>query len=232
MQNKPFYMTLGLAFLLGVIQFCSANYWMDIKYWLLDKIFEQYLQDKTEVSGQWMSFMTILSTIFAVFFVYSGFKIDKDLRELHEKWNGFLDKLELKYEEKIKQLERKTEEEKLEINIKNEEEKEELRNENSFIKQITYCEKQINEIGEYDEAIKSLNVLLKDEKNRDNNQRYNQIILLISKAFLWKWASNEAIEDLSQALIFAKEAIEDASDPYIVKLVDLFNENWKNWKNS
>lgn len=48
----------------------------------MEKIFERYLQDKSDNTDRWMTFMTILSTIFAVFFVYSGFKIDDTVEKV------------------------------------------------------------------------------------------------------------------------------------------------------
>lgn len=198
----------------------------------LNKSFENYLDERKDNSDRWMTWMSILSTIFAVFFVYSSFKVDKDLREMHEKWFDFLEKLEKRYNEKIKEFEGKVEMEKEELNKKNEEEKEELKNELAFIREISFVEKQINELGEFDESINKLNELLKDEKNTSDSERYNRIVLLVSKAHLWKWGKNKDITDLSQAIEFAKEAIIDVSDPYFVNLIDLFNENWKSWENS
>ena len=210
--------------------FLSAS-GMHMKYMWLEDIFEQYLKDKNDISDNWMNYMTILSTIFAVFFVYSWFKIDKDLREVQEKWYSFLEKIELKYQEKITQIEVKWEEEKNEINTRNEQEKEELKNELAFIKIISYIERQINEEWNHDDAIIRLNELLKDEKNSNNTDRYNQVIILVSKAYLWKWMQKKDIADLSEALVFANEAIEDATDPYKNKLIELFNEHWKGNKN-
>lgn len=74
--------------------------------------------------------------------------------------------------------------EKEELNKKNEEEKEELKNELAFIREISFVEKQINELGEFDESINKLNELLKDEKNTSDSERYNRIVLLVSKAHL------------------------------------------------
>lgn len=198
----------------------------------MNKSFEKYLDEKKDNSDRWMTWMSILSTIFAVFFVYSSFKVDKDLREMHEKWFDFLEKLEKRYNEKIKEFEGKVEMEKEELNKKNEEEKEELKNELAFIREISFVEKQINELGEFDESINKLNELLKDENNTSDSERYNRIVLLVSKAHLWKWGKYKDITDLSQAIEFAKEAIIDVSDPYFVNLIDLFNENWKSWENS
>lgn len=44
------------------------------------------LQDNTE---KWMTFMSILSTIFAVFFVYSGFAINQNLEKVEEQIRDF-----------------------------------------------------------------------------------------------------------------------------------------------
>ncbi len=53
----------------------------------LEKSFNKYLEDKKDNTDRWMTLMTILSTIFAVFFVYSGFKIDNTVKAVdgHEK---------------------------------------------------------------------------------------------------------------------------------------------------
>ncbi len=61
-----------------------------------ERILELYLQRKLENSDRWMTFMTILSTIFAVFFVWAGFKIEnvkenlvwvrKDVKDTMEFW--------------------------------------------------------------------------------------------------------------------------------------------------
>ena len=54
---------------------------------VLEKSFDEYLEDKKDNTDRWMTFMTILSTVFAVFFVYSGFKIDNTVKAVdgHEK---------------------------------------------------------------------------------------------------------------------------------------------------
>ncbi len=53
----------------------------------LNKSFEKYLDEKKDNSDRWITWMSILSTIFAVFFVYSGFKIDNTVKAVdgHEK---------------------------------------------------------------------------------------------------------------------------------------------------
>lgn len=92
-NNKYFYITIALVWIFGIIQFCSASYWIDIKYGRVDEIFEQYLQDKKDLSDQWMTLMTIVTTVFAVFFVYSGLKIDQDMRKVTDLANEKLEEI-------------------------------------------------------------------------------------------------------------------------------------------
>lgn len=50
----------------------------------IEKAFDKYLEDKKDNSDRWLTFMSILSTIFAIFFVYSGFKIDDTVKKVNE----------------------------------------------------------------------------------------------------------------------------------------------------
>lgn len=50
----------------------------------IEKLFEKYLENKKDNADRWLTFMTILSTIFAVFFVYSWFKIDSIKEEIYK----------------------------------------------------------------------------------------------------------------------------------------------------
>lgn len=59
----------------------------------LNKSFEKYLDEKKDNSDGWMTWMSILSTIFAVFFVYSSFRIDWDMRKVTELANQKLDEI-------------------------------------------------------------------------------------------------------------------------------------------
>lgn len=59
----------------------------------LNKSFEKYLDEKKDNSDKWMTWMSILSTIFAVFFVYSSFRIDWDMRKVTELANQKLDEI-------------------------------------------------------------------------------------------------------------------------------------------
>ena len=52
--------------------------------------FEKYLEEKNNNADRWLTYMSILSTIFAVFFVYSGFKINDNV----EKYENILKQLE------------------------------------------------------------------------------------------------------------------------------------------
>jgi TolA-binding protein len=42
----------------------------------LDNIFEKYLEGRKDDAERWLTFMSMLATVFAIFFVYTGFKID------------------------------------------------------------------------------------------------------------------------------------------------------------
>lgn len=221
------------------VEFINSNSYERNNSWIwkekIEKLFETYLEEKNDNSDRWLTFMSILSTLFAVFFVYSSFKIDRDLKEMNWKINELdekayelLEKLNNAYNEKIKALNKRTEEEKDEINQKNEEEKEELKRENNFIKMINYYSKEITEEWEYEDIIEGLNSLLKDDYILKENDKYNTVIYYLSKAYYWKWfkewEKKENIMDLSQAIIFANEAIEDPNDPYKSMLIDRFND--------
>lgn len=199
------------------------------------KLFEKYIEYKKENSDNWISFMSILSTLFAVFFVYSSFKIDNDLKEMNWKVHlldaknyELLEKLEKAYNIKIEELNKKTEKEKEEINQKNEEEKNELKNENKFIKMINYYNNEIIEKWNYDDIIEWLKSLLNEDYILNDNDKYNTLLFYLSKAYYWKWFKEwekfDTIENLSQAIIYANEAIEDPSDPYKNMLISRFNE--------
>lgn len=51
------------------------------------------MQDKKDLSDQWMTLMTIVTTVFAVFFVYSGLKIDQDMRKVTDLANEKLEEI-------------------------------------------------------------------------------------------------------------------------------------------
>lgn len=51
---------------------------------LLDEEFERYLERKRYDDDKWLTFMSMLSTVFAVFFVYAWFKIDSTKEEVSE----------------------------------------------------------------------------------------------------------------------------------------------------
>ncbi len=190
-----------------------------------EKVFEKYLEGKKDDTDRWITFMSILSTLFAVFFVYSSFKIDKDLKEMNEKAYNFLEKLEKAYNEKLKALNEKAEKEKEEIDKKNEEEKEELKRESEFIKIIDYYAKSISKKWDYEEAISWLSWMLEENYVLEDNDKYNNVLYYLSKAYYWKWLKENSKEDLSRAIIYANEAIEDSNDPYKKMLIDKFRES-------
>lgn len=194
----------------------------------IDKLFEKYLENKKDNTDRWLTFMTILSTLFAVFFVISSFKLDKDLKEIHQKWWEYLEKLDDKYKEKLKELDKKTEQEKEEINLKNEQEKEELKTENNFIRMTSYFRNDMVENWNYENVIVWLDDLLKEDYVQSDSEKINTVLFLLSKAYYWKWFKEwelyEHIDDLSRAIIYINEAIIDSNDPYKRMLIDRFNE--------
>ena len=67
-----------LIFFIGLVLWLLGSGFLNLSEWTLLYEWIQ-LQDNTE---KWMTFMSILSTLFAVFFVYTGFKIESTKEDL------------------------------------------------------------------------------------------------------------------------------------------------------
>lgn len=83
--NEKISIKFCLIFLIWIIIGLIWSGFLNLQEWNIVYEWIQ-LQDNTE---KWMTFMSILSTLFAVFFVYSGFAINQNLEKVEEQTREF-----------------------------------------------------------------------------------------------------------------------------------------------
>ena len=183
-----------IAIIFATVEFCSAHYWMGLKYGWLNDIFEQYLRDKNDISDQWMTFMTILSTFFAVFFIYSGFKIDADMRKVSD------------VKENIMSIEN------------------EVIDNTEFSNQLQYAihymmSRQYNKALDALIVLRSEGFTLKNDRKL-NSCNYFLAVCYYEQALI----ENNDIEKLAKSVQFINEAIEENNHPLKQEIIEKFNE--------
>jgi tetratricopeptide (TPR) repeat protein len=158
----------------------------------LDTVFQNYLQDKKDNSERWMTFMSILATLFAVFFVYTGFKIDSTKDKVDEA------------EKRILETERKINEDIFE-----------------YGKQLEYAMSFIMQ-KQYQKAIDALTVLRNEPFVLKYDWKINTCCFFLAHCYYERGVSDRNPEDLALAVEYINQAISDSSHPYKNEIINAF----------
>lgn len=164
-----------------------------------------YFYQNYTISGQnqsssedWLGFLGILSTIFAVFFVYTGFKIDSTKEKIDEA------------EKRIINLEKNIEEDIYE-----------------YARQLEYCMSFIIQ-KQFDKAIDSLVVLRNEPFVLKDNRKLNTCYFFLAHCFYEKSLHNSdkdrKKEDMALAVEYINQAIVDPLHPFRNEIINAFNE--------
>lgn len=189
--------------------------------------FDKYLEQRGAKEDRWLTFMWILSTFFAAFFIYSSFKIDKDLREMNSTAYALIEKLEKELERKVEQLRKESVNEIAALERKSDQEKEELRQERNFLN----IRDQIFSLL-FESEFENAKALLRSAEEAGfvtDDDKLNTLKYLWSKTYFAEWQNltnnqrKERSDLLANAIIFAEQAIVDPNDPYRKSLLDAYN---------
>ncbi len=154
---------------------------------------------QSDNSDHWIFFTTILSTLFAVFFVYSGFKIDSSRDQINDA------------EKRIHAAEKKINEDLLE-----------------YTNQLQYAMSFIlsKEFGKALDALKALRdspAVLRDDR------KINTCNFYLAHCYYEKGLQENSIEDLALAVEYVEQAYEAPDQPFKLEVIEAFNKmNEKN----
>jgi hypothetical protein len=159
---------------------------------ILEDSFDKYLADKKDNSDKWLTFMSILSTLFAVFFVYAGFKIESTKEKVDNAEKRVLD-LEQKIEEDIYE----------------------------YSRQLEYCMSFIMQ-KQFDKAIDALTVLRNEPFVLRDGRKINTCCFFLAHCYYERGIINRSKDDLAIAVQYIDEAIEDDNHPFKMEIVKMF----------
>lgn len=146
----------------------------------------------------WLSFVGILSTLFAVFFVYTGFKIDSTKEKIDDA------------EKRVVDLERKIQEEIYE-----------------YARQLEYCMSFIVQ-KQYDKAIDALTVLRNEAFVLKDDRKINTCCFFLAHCYYEKGITEVEIskkkENLALAVEYINQAIESSTHPFKNEIINTFNK--------
>ncbi len=149
---------------------------------------------KDPSSEKLMTMMSILSTLFAVFFVYSGFKIDSTKDKIRDIENRIIDK-EKQINEEIFE----------------------------YARQLEYCMSFIVQ-KKFDKAIDSLSVLSKEYFVLKDGRKLNTCFFFLAHTYYERGCQDNNLEDVSNALRFIDLAREESDHPFKVEILAKFSE--------
>ncbi len=163
-----------------------------------DIIFENYLKNKEDNSDKWMTVMTIISTIFAVFFVYTGFKIDSTKEKVDEASKNII-AIEKKINEDIYE----------------------------YTTQLQYSMAFIVQ-KQYAKAIDALTVLRNEYFVLKDDRKINTCCFFLAHCYYERGITHiEDLklkkEDLALAVEYINQAISDSSHPFKNEIINAFN---------
>lgn len=145
-------------------------------------------------SDHWIFFTTILSTLFAVFFVYSGFKIDSSRDQINDA------------EKRIHTAEKKINEDLLE-----------------YTSQLQYAMSFILS-KEYRKAVDALKALRDSPAVLRDDRKINTCNFYLAHCYYEKGLQEESIEDLAIAVEYVEEAYEAPDQPFKLEVIEAFNK--------
>lgn len=146
----------------------------------------------------WLSFIGILSTLFAVFFVYTGFKIENTKEKIDSA------------EKRIFDLERKIQEEVYE-----------------YARQLEYCMSYIIQ-KQFDKALDALVVLRSEPFVLKDDRKINTCCFFLAHCYYEKGLSEKddvkKKENIAVAVEYINQAISDPAHPFKNEIINAFNE--------
>ena len=174
----------------------QVNYSFGANIDSLDSVFEAYLERQNNNVEKWLTFVSILSTIFAVFFVYAGFKIDSTKEKVDEA------------EKRILNLEKNIQEDIYE-----------------YARQLEYCMSYIVQ-HKIKKAIDALSILSHEHFVLKDNRKQNTCYFLLPHCYYEKSGKESGEvkkESLAEAVYNINLAIEDATHPLKIEIISAFN---------
>lgn len=149
-------------------------------------------------SDYWIFFTTIFSTLLAVFFVYSGFKIDSSREQINDA------------EKRILVAEKKINEDLLE-----------------YSNQLQYAMSFIMS-KEYRKAVDALKALRDSPAVLRDDRKINTCDFYLAHCYYEKGLQDKNIEDLAIAVEYVEQAYEAPDQPFKLEVIEAFNKMNKN----
>jgi len=149
--------------------------------------------EQTDNSDYWIFFTTIFSTLFAVFFVYSGFKIDSSRDQINDA------------EKRIHTAEKKINEDLLE-----------------YTNQLQYAMSFILS-KEFRKAVDALKALRDSPAVLRDDRKINTCNFYLAHCYYEKGLQENSIEDLALAVEYVEQAYEAPDQPFKLEVIEAFN---------
>ena len=214
-----FYLFLGLSLLISlfwswIITLSYANQYPEIKIssWIyydslismlqtrdnnatpFEAIFQNYLSEKEKNSDRWLTFTSILSTLFAVFFVYTWFKIEWTKNKVDEAEKRILEN-EKRFNEDIFE----------------------------FAHQLQYAICYMLE-KQYEKAIDAFTVLKSEPFVLKSSKKLNTCYYFLAHCYYERWVLENDKWDIAIATEYIDLAIDNPLHPFKREIVEKFNE--------
>jgi tetratricopeptide (TPR) repeat protein len=157
-------------------------------------VIDNYLENKSQSTDRWLSLMAIMSTIFAVFFVYAGFRIEDTKNKIIEAKNS------------IKDTEKRVQEDILEYGI-----------------QLEYSMSYIVQ-KQYDKAIDALTVLRHEHFVLKDDRKINTCNYFLAHCHYERGLLQNDEGDLAMAVNYIDYAIEDPNHPLKKEIINAFEK--------
>lgn len=152
------------------------------------------VEQQSDDSDHWIFFTTVLSTLFAVFFVYSGFKIDSSRDQINDA------------EKRIHAAEKKINEDLLE-----------------YTNQLQYAMSFILS-KEFRKALDALKALRDSPAVLKDDRKINTCNFYLAHCYYEKGLQENSIEDLALAVEYVEQAYEAPDQPFKLEVIDAFNK--------
>lgn len=165
----------------------------------LDLTFQHYLENRRNDSERWLTVFGILSTLFAIFFVYTGFKIDSTKEKVDEAYG------------RIIETERKVNEDIYE-----------------YARQLEYCMSYIVQ-NKFSQAIDALSNLSKERFVVKDDGRLNTCCFFLAHCYYEIGIAETNLErkkeNLAMATTYIDTAIAEPSHPLKIEIIKAFTES-------
>jgi tetratricopeptide (TPR) repeat protein len=152
------------------------------------------VEQQSDNSDHWIFFTTVLSTLFAVFFVYSGFKIDSSRDQINDA------------EKRIHAAEKKINEDLLE-----------------YTNQLQYAMSFILS-KEFRKALDALKALRDSPAVLKDDRKINTCNFYLAHCYYEKGLQENSIEDMALAVEYVEQAYEAPDQPFKLEVIEAFNK--------